>query len=569
MRVRNILFTLISVCVCSAPVYAVPSIDGRPGPREHVRRHPKHLLRNAPNTTAAPNEIIHPATGTQKVAVILVQFASSGGATGGDAAATLSNIDIIGFNKTFRYLKKFYAEASYNLLDLEITFITQSSSLTLTDVSGLSGFEAPYTLPSPMAHYGSDDAGQAELIADSLSLVGSSVTAPAFDAVLIAHAGYGEESNTGNTADIWSAMTGFGTDASGNEKKVNGFTDGAVFPAREDGTASPIGVTCHEFGHILGFPDLYKTATSADPTQSVKVGYWCLMDQGAWLGDGATPAPPSLWCRALEGWVVPKPLSSQQMLSGVIQSETNNSTVYQIPVLNSSSEYFLVCYSSKSAYNVVPPGQGFLIWHIDEGTIDGTTFVQRLENNVIDNFSHNTVALVTASNTTPDKRPFGTANDPWPGLKGTFTTPDSDSYSGQRSGIVISNFLGSSLDLSTNKMSDKVGFAGLFNYPNPAGAGYNSGASGILTTFAMQYTRPPRTMSLDIYTLSGEHVRSIKTGDIKPPQRSLNPNNDFKWVYEYGWDGRNDSGDNVAPGVYIYRATGDDAIKLGRMAVVR
>jgi len=115
-------------------------------------------------------------------------------------------------------------------------------------------------------------------------------------------------------------------------------------------------------------------------------------------------------------------------------------------------------------------------------------------------------------------------------------------------------------------MADTVGIAGLFNYPNPAGAGYASIRAGIITTFAMQYTRPPKTMSLNIYSISGEHVKSAATSDFSQLTKA---NADYKWVYQYDWDGRNDSGDSVAPGVYIYRVTGDDATKVGKMAVVR
>ena len=44
---------------------------------------------------------------------------------------------------------------------------------------------------------------------------------------------------------------------------------------------SPMGLYAHEFGHILGLPDLYdRDDTNGD---SEGIGEWCLMASGNWL----------------------------------------------------------------------------------------------------------------------------------------------------------------------------------------------------------------------------------------------------------------------------------------------
>jgi hypothetical protein len=196
-----------------------------------------------------------------------------------------------------------------------------------------------------------------------------------------------------------------------------------------------------------------------------------------------------------------------------------------------------------------------------------------MENNDINSLSHNTVQLATASGQLTSLSPYGTSNDPWPGTKGVFAPHDSDSFSGSVSGIVLSGFMFSglapSLTLSTNTVSGSVNIAGIFTYPNPAGAGCVPRRPGIITTFALQYTRPPRAMSITIFTIAGEHVKTINSGDINPPNRTQNPDADDKWVYECDWDGRNDSGEPVAPGVYLYKVTADGVNKMGRLAIVR
>jgi flagellar hook assembly protein FlgD len=117
-------------------------------------------------------------------------------------------------------------------------------------------------------------------------------------------------------------------------------------------------------------------------------------------------------------------------------------------------------------------------------------------------------------------------------------------------------------------VSNGVSISGIFTYPNPAGAGYPA-KPGCLTTFALQFTRPPKAISLNVYTMSGEHVKTIISNNILPPNRNRNPDGDNKWVYESDWDGRNDSGDSVAPGVYLYKVTADGINKTGRLAIVR
>ncbi|HAX61990.1 MAG TPA: hypothetical protein DCX95_05490, partial [Elusimicrobia bacterium] len=171
-------------------------------------------------------------TGTRKIAVILVNFADAG--TGTSGSPTMSSTDITGFNTTFDYFKNFYKEASYGQLNLEITFFHSTGSAT-----SLSGAETPFTLATPMSTYGADtDASLSQLVMDSLNAC-VNVSSANYAGVMVAHAGYGNES-TNNSGDIWAAYVGPFT-------ATYGFTEGTNVAAKEDG-ASNIGVACHEFG---------------------------------------------------------------------------------------------------------------------------------------------------------------------------------------------------------------------------------------------------------------------------------------------------------------------------------
>ena len=155
-------------------------------------------------------------------------------------------------------------------------------------------------------------------------------------------------------------------------------------------------------------------------------------------------------------------------------------------------------------------------------------------------------------------------------------SPDSNSYSGQPSGITLSgiNFSGgqASFALLTYAMENTVSISKVINYPNPCGPSYSVSSqkpSGTLTTIALNLTRPPQKLSLTIYDFAGEKIKQVEGSIIKFRSEITGPTNNNNWVYEYNWDGRNDSGCAVADGVYFYRVKADDQMKTGKLAIVR
>jgi flagellar hook assembly protein FlgD len=95
-------------------------------------------------------------------------------------------------------------------------------------------------------------------------------------------------------------------------------------------------------------------------------------------------------------------------------------------------------------------------------------------------------------------------------------------------------------------------------------------SAGTLTTLIFQLTRPYQTAKLTIHDLSGSLVKNVPSSEISLQAGPNLPSADFKWVYEYNWDGKNDGGESVASGVYLYRFKADEnVIKTGKIAVVR
>ncbi|SVD93334.1 uncharacterized protein METZ01_LOCUS446188, partial [marine metagenome] len=134
---------------------------------------------------------------------------------------------------------------------------------------------------------------------------------------------------------------------------------------------------CHEFGHVLGLPDLFDQSSvtadgQLDPVEdSAGIGKWGLMGLGT-LGWGVEDGPNafSAWSLAELGWLG----IDNDRLDVVTDSRTGvilepldrGGRVLKIPL--TLDEYFLVenRQSFASFYNRNIPGGGLLVWHVDE-----------------------------------------------------------------------------------------------------------------------------------------------------------------------------------------------------------
>jgi M6 family metalloprotease-like protein len=123
-----------------------------------------------------------------------------------------------------------------------------------------------------------------------------------------------------------------------------------------------ISVFCHEFGHMLGLPDLY--ARPEEPGME-GVGVWCAMSQQNPQG---RPQHFSAWCKEQLGWIKPvliDPTVKQKLiLSPVI---TGTSEYYKIPIRQDGSEYLLLENRKKQGFDSELPAEGLLIWRVIPG----------------------------------------------------------------------------------------------------------------------------------------------------------------------------------------------------------
>lgn len=128
-----------------------------------------------------------------------------------------------------------------------------------------------------------------------------------------------------------------------------------------------ISVFCHEFGHMLGLPDLY--ARPEVPGQE-GVGGWCAMSQQAPNG---RPQHFSAWCKQELGWIKPKlidPRVKQKLILAPI--ETSPTDCIKIPLRPDGSEYLLLENRKRTGFDSSLPADGLLIWRYVRGAGQGS-----------------------------------------------------------------------------------------------------------------------------------------------------------------------------------------------------
>ena len=162
-----------------------------------------------------------------------------------------------------------------------------------------------------------------------------------------------------------------------------------------------IGGDCHEYGHLLGLPDLYDTSYETNG-----VGTYSLMGAGSWGNTGMTPTHLDSWSKHVLGFTDPiiDPIGTVY-IDNAEQSSTN--IIY---TTTDPKEYFLVENRQKILYDTYLPSEGLFIWHINENQIDN----QKYNNDK----SCYLVGLIQADNLSDleNRANNGDLGDPYPGI---------------------------------------------------------------------------------------------------------------------------------------------------------
>ncbi|MFO0851934.1 MAG: M6 family metalloprotease domain-containing protein [Gemmataceae bacterium] len=125
-----------------------------------------------------------------------------------------------------------------------------------------------------------------------------------------------------------------------------------------------ISVFCHEFGHMLGLPDLY--ARPEVPGME-GVGVWCAMSQ---QNGGGKPQQFSAWCKEQLGWITATPIDPRVKQKLVLKPVTAGPAEYfKVLVKPDGSEYFLLENRAKEGADSSLPASGLLVWRVIKGGV--------------------------------------------------------------------------------------------------------------------------------------------------------------------------------------------------------
>jgi immune inhibitor A len=215
-----------------------------------------------------------------------------------------------------------------------------------------------------------------------------------------------------------------------------------------------VGVCAHELGHLaFQWEDFYDPNYDADGKEWDGSGSWDLMAGGSYNGGGHRPCHPAGLHKTQHNWVNVNEVTSSGQFGLQPYSATTGSLLKVISPKYRSGQYLLLENRKKTGFDSDLPGEGLLVWKVDESA---------------DMFAPEKPALLLVQADgrrqlqTPNDWNTGDAGDPFPGSsnrtdlteRGVISTSFPD---GEDSGISLSNI---QRDPDTGDISLQINFAG-------------------------------------------------------------------------------------------------------------
>jgi M6 family metalloprotease-like protein len=305
-----------------------------------------------------------PSMGTKKLLVVLMQFKDDPAVyTQQSFVDMLTEEGYSGYGGTGSF-KEFYAKNSFGQFDLDITVI---------------GY---YTSAKDRVEYGQKDAQgnqNSDYYQNVRELVAQAVDSAELtenidfsqydnnqdgelDGLVVFHSGFGAEQ--GKNGYIWSHRSSLW----GSSQRIYdgvSISNYCINPSKRDfaGTTHVrVGVVTHEFGHILGLPDLYDTDQISEGA-----GNFCLMAGGPWMNSENTPCQMSAWSKAELGWLSPTVIDGKGEFT--MKNSIDSNYAYRINTPD-PMEYYLLENRQWKSWDKYIPARGLAIWHIDRNKAD-------------------------------------------------------------------------------------------------------------------------------------------------------------------------------------------------------
>ena len=199
------------------------------------------------------------------------------------------------------------------------------------------------------------------------------------DFVYVIYAGKGQ-ADGGTSETIWphnwsveSARYYGNCTYSASECKVGGkkIDNYAMSGEMSRNSLGGIGTLCHEFGHVLGLPDLYDTDYGTVYDNCLTPNDWDIMDGGSYNGDGHCPPNYDPWEKEFFGWHTTVNLGNEGQNVTLYANGTENYQAYQI---TSNGNYvgpttaglrYYIENRQAVGWDAPLTGHGMLIWKVN------------------------------------------------------------------------------------------------------------------------------------------------------------------------------------------------------------
>ncbi len=400
------------------------------------------------------------------------------------------------------------------------------------------------------------------------------------DVIFVVHAGPGaEEGFPGYTNHVWShqwQLSNTGTGCPGAY-----LTDDGVYvdhysmePERFELYTGRItvGVFAHEFGHILGLPDLYDTDYSTKG-----IGLFGLMGAGSWgRADerqlpGSSPSHLCAWSKYQLGFVVPVGVDRfgvNKLENQTIPCASCNAVAYRLledpggpdwEYPGTMGEYFMVENRFRIGFDQSLPGDGLLILHVDDSRVSNSD-----EN-------HPLVGVMQADGDLGFLlNDLGSAGDLWKDRAygfGDTSRPASLDYSGNPTGAWVYE-IGPADSLMTASFWVTPLFLGrIYSLPNPFRADQPpSWGSKVIISYlpsdTVELAHQFPAFKVTVFNIAAERVRVL---DSEPDEID-------RYTRRAFWDLKNEQNEDVVSGMYLYviETMGTSVERrTGRLTIVR
>ena len=248
----------------------------------------------------------------------------------------------------------------------------------------------PYDLPRDYKFYGEEKDGNhdyapGQMIVDACNAADVEIDFNEFDTdkdgildnVFVYYAGH-NQAEGGGANTIWPHRSAIRSNITCDGVKLYDYACTSEFRGASGESMCGIGTFCHEFGHVLGLPDLYVTDYSSNHDTPKS---WDIMDNGSYNNRGRTPPTYSSYARFFLGWLDPIQISGgTYTLNPLVES--NEAYLFAAKPHNLSGkrpdpvEFFMIENRQQIGIDELGvPASGMLVTHVyyNEGTWNSNT----------------------------------------------------------------------------------------------------------------------------------------------------------------------------------------------------